>query len=467
VSAAGVARVPDGPEEHSGWLSDRFRFARRGSARLAGSMPHPTRLIRGAGAALGACALAATVRLQAAAPAFDPVAATEAYLTRLSPEQRARSDAYFEGGYWLLLVNLLVSLLLAWLLLRTGLARRLRDTAERAFQRPFARAWLFILMLSGVMFVLNLPMNIYQGFWREHHYQLSNQTFGGWFGQKSIGFALSLALMTPVAALLYRRIQVAPDRWWVHASVVTPFLLLFFVLIAPVFVMPLFNKYTPLADPALRDPILAMARANGVPAEHVYQFDASRQHKRVSANVSGALGTIRISLNDNLLNRASPAGVRAVMGHELGHYVLNHIYRGIIFQSLVFAAGFGFMHWFFGFVQARWGAGWGLRGIGDLAGAPVLMAGLALFLFVSTPVRNTITRIAEVEADYFGLNAAREPDAMAEVFLMLSEYRKMKPGPWEEILFFTHPSGYNRILAAMRWKAEHLAEPPPPAGSGD
>ena len=404
-----------------------------------------------------------TATVHAVAPEFDPIAATEEYLNKLSPEQRARSDAYFEGGYWLMLVSLGVTFFLSWLLLNFGVTRKIRDAVEHRTQRPYLRAWLFILVLSVVLWVLNLPFDAYEGFWREHQYQLSNQTLGAWFGDNLKGLMVSLVLLPPIAALLYRRIQQTPDRWWVHAAIAMPFLLVLMLVISPVFIAPLFNKYTALSEPKMRDPIIAMARANGVPAEHVYQFDASKQHKRVSANVSGALGTIRISLNDNLLNRASPGGVMAVMGHELGHYVLNHIYRHVVYLGLMFGAGFWFVHRFYGWVQARWGAAWGLRGIGDLAGLPVLTAGLTLFMFFATPIRNTIIRSAEVEADYFGLNAAREPDAMADVFLMLSEYRKMKPGKWEEILFFDHPSGYNRILACMRWKAEHLGEIPPAA----
>jgi STE24 endopeptidase len=245
----------------------------------------------------------------------------------------------------------------------------------------------------------------------------------------------------------------------VAASLATPFFILFFVLITPVFISPLFNKYEPLTDPALRDPILAMARGNGVPANNVYQFNASKQSKRVSANVSGALGTIRISLNDNLLARCPPEGVMAVMGHEIGHYVLNHVYERTVYLSLVLTGVFWFIHLFAGLVVGRRGAVWGITGTADLAAMPVLFAGLGIALFLTTSISNSITRVSETEADLYGLNSAREPDAMAEVFLMLSEYRKLKPGRLEEILFFTHPSGYNRILAAMRWKAENIGPP--------
>jgi STE24 endopeptidase len=380
----------------------------------------------------------------------------------LPADQRARSDAYFEGGYWLLLWQLLVTFLIAGILYRTGVAVKLRDVAERVFKRRFLQALLFIAMLSVVLWLINLPWDFYTGFIREHEYGLSNQTVGSWFGDSLKGLLPTLLLACPAGALLYLGIRWSPRRWWLAAAVATPFFLMLQLLIAPVFIAPLFNTYRPLTDARVRDPILSMARANGVPVDNVYQFDASKQTTRISANVSGAFGTIRVSLNDNLLNRCSPAEVQAVMAHELGHYVLNHVYKLTIYLSLAIAAGLAFTHWFYSAVARRWGAGWGLRGIDDLAGLPLLLAGLELFLLLATPVQNTIIRTTESEADIFGLNAARQPDGFATIALKLAEYRKLAPGKWEELVFFDHPSGHNRILMAMQWKAEHLAELVPP-----
>jgi STE24 endopeptidase len=291
---------------------------------------------------------------------------------------------------------------------------------------------------------------------------LSNQTVGSWCGDSVKGLLPALLLSSPVGALLYLGIRRSPQRWWLAAAVATPFFMVLLLIIAPVFIAPLFNTYRPLTDARVRDPILSMARANGVPVDNVSQFAASKQTTRISANVSGAFRTIRVSLNDNLLNRCSPAEVQAVMAHELGHYVLNHVYKLTIYLSLVIAAGLAFTDWFFGVVARRWGAGWGLRGIDDLAGLPLLLAGLGLFLLLATPVQNTIIRTTESEADIFGLNAARQPDGFATIALKLAEYRKLAPGKWEELVFYDHPSGYDRILMAMRWKAEHLAELVPP-----
>ena len=393
-----------------------------------------------------------------AAPTFDPVAETEKLLNTMPADARAKSNAYFEGGYIIQVWNLVLSLVIAWGLLKFGVTVKLRDFAERFFKARYLQGMLFIALFVIVSAVLDLPNDYYVGFIREHRFGLSNLTAGGWLGEQMKGLIVSLIVFSLIAPLLYLAIRKSPERWWVRASLATPFFMIFFLVLAPVFVAPLFNKYTPLTDAKVRDPILSMARANGVPVDNVYQFDASKQSKRISANVSGALNTIRVSLNDNLLNRSTPAEVQAVMGHELGHYVLNHVYKGVVFFSLLICAGFWFTHWFFATVSRRLGAGWGLRGIDDLAGLPLFLAGFSIFMFLATPIHNTIIRTQEVEADIFGLNTARQPDGFASTALKLSEYRKLAPGKWEEIFFFDHPSGYQRILMALRWKAEHLPE---------
>ncbi|MEI6105629.1 MAG: M48 family metallopeptidase [Opitutae bacterium] len=426
-------------------------------------MPHAPRHPR-AGLLVWLCFfLGLTAAACAAAPAtsFDPLAETEKLLATMPAEARAKSDAYFEGGYILQVWNLGLSLVIAWGLLKFGVAQKLRTIAEGRFQRRYLQGLLFIAMFAVVSWVIGLPNDYYVDFVREHRFGLSNLSAGDWLGEQLKSLMVSVIVFSLVGSLLYLGIRRSPQRWWIRASLATPFFMIFFMVLAPVFVAPLFNKYTPLADAKVRDPILSMARANGVPVDNVYQFDASKQSKRISANVSGALNTIRVSLNDNLLNRSTPNEVQAVMGHELGHYVLNHVYKGVVFFSLIFCTGFWFTNWFFGWANRRFGASWGLRGIDDLAGLPLLMAGLSVFMFCATPVSNTIIRTQEVEADIFGLNAARQPDGFATTALKLSEYRKLAPGKWEEIFFFDHPSGYQRILMAMRWKAEHLTDPAP------
>ena len=208
----------------------------------------------------------------------------------------------------------------------------------------------------------------------------------------------------------------------------------------------------------LRDQILGMAHAQHIPARNVYVFDASKQTKRISANVSGLGPTIRISLNDNLLNRTSPAEVKAVMGHEMGHYVLGHVWRGLLAVTAVFLVLFLLLWWGAPRILARHGNRWGVKDVADPASLPLLMAVAAVLFLLMTPVLNTIVRTSEAEADAFGLDAAREPDGFAAVSMKLSEYRKISPTPLEEFVFFDHPSGENRVRRAMEWKSQHLNE---------
>ena len=228
------------------------------------------------------------------------------------------------------------------------------------------------------------------------------------------------------------------------------------VLIAPVYVVPIFNKVTLLNDPKVTAPILSMARANGIPAKDVYEIDASRQTTRMSANVSGLASTMRVTLNDNLLKRGSPEEIQAVMGHEMGHYVLNHVYEGVGFFLIVIVTGFALLRWALDWCLARWGQKWQIRGVGDTAVLPLVVLLASIFFFVLTPVFNTFTRMQEHEADMYGLNASRQPDGFAQGAIHLGEYRKMSPGPVEEWIFYDHPSGRHRIHDAMRWKAENL-----------
>jgi STE24 endopeptidase len=393
---------------------------------------------------------------------FDPIAATDAYLARVTDEQRSRSDAYFEGGYWLQLWDFLLGLGIAWLLLGTGLSAGIRDRVERWTSFRWLQTLIYAVAYILITASLTFPMTLYQGFFREHEYQLSNQTFGAWLKDALMGLTVGVILGGLGLVVLYEVLRRAPRTWWIWGTVVSILFLLFLSLIFPVFIAPLFNTYTPLKDSALRDEILSLARANGIPAQDVFQVDASRQSKRVSANVSGLAGTLRISLNDNLLNRCSPEEIQEVMGHEMGHYALNHAYEGILFGGVATLLGFAFVRWAFQRVVTGFGSGWGIRGVADIAGLPLLLALLSIFNFVLTPLDNTVTRTNEAEADLFALNASRQPDGAAEVALKLGEYRKLSPSPLEEWIFFDHPSGRNRILMAMRWKAEHLRELPPP-----
>ncbi|MBV9548415.1 MAG: M48 family metalloprotease, partial [Alphaproteobacteria bacterium] len=355
-----------------------------------------------------------------ATPAFDARRATAIYLSRVSGEARARSDAYFEGGYGLQLLDLLWALGIAGLLLFTGLSTRLRDWAE---ERTHSRSTQVILYGAGyiaAVTLLTLPLTLYEGFFREHAYGLSNQSFWAWAGDFGIEFLLTLMAGMVMLPIFYAAVRAAGRDWWLWGAGLTILLLILQLAIYPVFVAPLFNHVETMPDSPLQRQIVALAHANQIPAEAIYVNDASRQSNRISANVSGFLGTARITLTDNLLKQATPAEVLALVGHEMGHYVMGHTLRIILLLGLVIMLGFGFIGWSFSAATDFFGGAWQLRKVEDVAGLPLLMALASLFLFVATPLTNSITRSAEAQADIFGLNAVRQPDAFATVMLKLS-----------------------------------------------
>jgi STE24 endopeptidase len=391
-----------------------------------------------------------------ASPHFDATAATNAYLAQIPADKRARSDAYFEGGYWLILWDFLYGVAVALLLLNLGWSARMRDLSERVTRfKPVHTFvyWLQYLVLTTILF---FPLSVYEGYFREHKYGLATQTFGPWMSDQMKELAVNLVLGGILAILLFGVVRRLPRSWWIWGSAVTVFFLIFTALIAPVYIIPIFNKVTRLNDPKIVDPILNMARANGIPAKDVYEIDASRQTTRMSANVSGFANTMRITLNDNLLQRGSPEEIQAVMGHEMGHYVLNHIYKDIMFSLILTVLAFAYLRWALDWALRHWGEKWQIRGVGDTAVLPLVILAISILGFVITPIMNTWTRSQEYEADMYGLNTSRQPDGFAQGAIHLGEYRKMSPGPVEEWIFFDHPSGRNRIYAAMRWKAENL-----------
>jgi Zn-dependent protease with chaperone function len=409
---------------------------------------------------IGCTAAAQTPALQIppeaqASPSFDAERATTAYLAMLGAEKTARSDAYFEGGYWLQLWGFLYSIVILGVFLTLGWSAALRDRVERiTTKRPLQTA-LYVIAFILYSAVVGSPLTIYSDFVREHQYGLATQTFGPWFVDQLKGLGIALVLGTLILVTLYGVVRRIGRSWWLWATGVILAFNVLVAMIAPVFLAPLFNTYTPLADARVRDPILSLARANGIPANNVYVVDQSRQTTRISANVSGLWGTTRVSLNDNLLRRGSLEEIEAVMGHEMGHYVLNHLVVNLLQVAIVIGASFAIVAFAFERLR-RANPEWKIASVGDVAGLPLLAILFGTVQFIATPINNTIIRTSEYEADIFGLNASRQPDGFANAALHLAEYRKLSPSTVEEFIFFDHPSGRTRIFSAMRWKAEHL-----------
>lgn len=385
---------------------------------------------------------------------FDVTRATQAWIATLDAEKRARSDAYFEGGYWLELVGFLFGLFMAWVFLALRVSAWMRDRAEAMIANPTAQSAIYTLLYVPFATALGFPLAWYMGFFREHQYGMATQTLGEWLLDQLKGFGVEMVLVTVLVVLLYWVFRRTPRTWWIWGTGVSMAFLVFVLTLSPVLLDPMFNDYKPLPAGPLRDNILGVAHATGVPASEVYWFDASRQTTRISANVSGFGATTRIALNDNLLNRSPQESIEAVMGHELGHYVLNHVYELLIYFAFILLVGFALIAKVFDRLVASHGARWGVRGIADPAGLPLIGVLFAIYMFALTPVMNSIIRSNEAEADRFGIATSGQPDGFAFVAMQLSEYRKIEPGYWEEILFFDHPSGFNRVTAAMEWKAE-------------
>lgn len=387
---------------------------------------------------------------------FNADAATDAYMAMMPPEAIARSNAYFEGGYWLILWDFVYGAAISLLLLNLRWSARMRDMGVRITRFRWLQAVIYWAEYLVAITLLGFPLEFYENYVREHKYGLATQSFGPWMGDEFKGFLLNLLAGAIAIPLLLAIVRRTARSWWIWGALVTCLFSVILVSLGPVFIQPIFNNPKKLNDAKITGPILKLAHANGIPTNDVWEIDASKQTTRMSANVSGFGRTMRITLNDNLLRRGSGEEIQAVMGHEMGHYVMNHIPKFLFFLAVVYVCSFAYLNWGLKWALNRWGEHWRIQSLGDPAILPLGWLMVAILSFVLTPVFNTETRTQEKEADMFGLNASRQPDGFAQAAIHLGEYRKMHPGPIEEFVFFDHPSGYDRIHSAMVWKSQNL-----------
>jgi Zn-dependent protease with chaperone function len=394
---------------------------------------------------------------EAQAEPLDVQKATDAWLATLSTPERAKSDAYAAGGYWLELWGWLANLGAAAVLLATGLSSKMRALAERLTRRAWLHPPLYALLATPALAVLGLPLRLYRDFIREHQYGYSTQPLGGFLGQVVTGWLVHSVMTAVAMAALYAVLRRAPRTWWLWGSGVAVLFWAFSIAVMPIWVEPLFNTFTPIQDATIRDHVLRLARANGVDAAGVYELDASRQDSRIDAHVNGLGPTTRILLNDTLLHRASLPQIDAVVAHELGHQVLHHIPKMLLFLLVFYPLCFACVGWAFHRLHDRFGVRWGTRGVAAPAAWPLLLSLVVTFTFLATPVLSSLVRSQEAEADLFAVNAVQQPDAVAQVCLAFAEWRRVDPSPLEELFFYDHPSPRHRIEMAMRWKREHQA----------
>lgn len=384
---------------------------------------------------------------------FDPAEATRVYIDGLGPEALERAASYTTGNHWLLLGGLVVGAVVAWLIVRLGW---LKGIEARFGQKSNIGVYLIGLVYVLVSTLITLPWTIYSGWWRELQYDRTSQALGDYLMQSAIGTAVSAVILPIFLVLLYLLIRNARKTWWIWGGGLTALAVSLVMLLAPVYLMPLFNDYQPLPEGEVRDAVEVMAVEADIPTDRIFVFDGSRQSNNFTANVAGIGPSARIAISDVALGEASLDEVRAVTGHEVGHYVLGHIWYGVITVSLLSVVFFFIASRIFPGVAALFGAE---RDIASASSLPVLLFLLSVLGTLAEPISNSVTRMGETEADVYSLEMVGLPDALASALVKTAEYRNPRPQAWEEIAFYTHPSVERRVRRAMDWKAANMETP--------
>lgn len=391
---------------------------------------------------------------------FDPAAATAAYLAELSPAGHLKAIHYTQGGHWVLLWGLLVDLLVAFIILRTGILHRLRKNIDGTRRRPLTASFVVAVVYLALSWLLGLPWAAYAEWWREKSYGLNNQTFPAWLGEDAMGAVIRAIASGLFLTALYALIRRAPRFWWAWAGGLAAAFVAFGLLIAPIVIEPLFNKYTPAPPGAVRDEVVVLAKKAHVPSDKIYIFNGSKQSNRYTANVAGLFGSARVAMSDVMFQKgADIAEVRGVVGHEMGHYAHGHVIWGAAIISLLAVAAFWLTNRLFQPVANLLRAD--VLSVADPAGLPVILIVLVTLGFLATPLTNTLTRMQEADADHFSMVVANEPDGLSKALVKTIEYRASSPSWIEEFIFYDHPSVERRVRAAMDWKAAHMPQAKP------
>jgi STE24 endopeptidase len=387
--------------------------------------------------------------------ANDPVAQTARYIDSLGPGALVKAHAYTVGSHWLLLAGLIVSALVALVLIRTRLL-------DRIAARFAGRSWAFSTFMVAAAFLLldtmlSLPWTLLTDYKREHEFGLSSQPLGDYLGQAALSTGIAVLLGGLFLLGIYALIRRTGARWWLWAGGFTAVVTVVMLLATPSLLMPLFNKFEPVPQGPVLVALEQIADDVGIPHDRIFMYDGSRQSDHFTANVAGIGPSARIAISDVALKQATLAEVRAVTGHEAGHYKLGHVWRGVVVMPLLAMLMFWLVNRLFAPTARLLGSSATLP---EPRGLPVLMVLLSLLSLLATPVLSSLTRIGEAEADAYSLRTVNEPDALASALVKTAEYRYPRPGALEEFLFYDHPSVEHRVLKAMEWKATHPAGPP-------
>lgn len=417
-------------------------------------------ILVGAGVAIGA-AMAQQSRVTSPGPGVDTrhsePATRDDFQVEVTPEMRRHSRIL----YTLYFVGTVYGIGVLLLLLSTGWSRRIRDLAARVTTRKFLMAMLYFVLFSIASALLSLPLDLYSGFVVPHQFNLSNQSFGEWLLERLKELAVGLVIGSPIIALALLGIRKMPRRWWLALwSGAIPIAILL-VVIAPLFVDPIFNKFEPLKDAVLRDKLLELASRAGISGADVFEVDKSKQTKTMNAYVTGLGPTKRIVMWDTLLAKMTHGETLAVMGHEMGHYVLHHVWKGL---ALGFALFFGVLYLAQRIVihgVARWGDRWGFSEPHDPAALPWLLIVISVLSFFLTPAISAGSRYIEHEADVFTLELTHRNEDTARAFIKLAEDSKIEPQPplFIEYWLYSHPPLAKRIAFALSYRPWDRGEP--------
>jgi Zn-dependent protease with chaperone function len=395
--------------------------------------------------------------MQAALPAgTDYVAQVRANFT---PENRAYASIRSALGF----ISPLWDAAAALFLLFSGVSARIRDLAFARARRRYVRVLIYFTLFSAVLLVLQLPPLWYRGFYLEHRFQLSNQTFGEWFGEqfKDLGVGIFFFGVLGLVNLAYLALEKSPRRWWLWLTAGVLPLMVIGTLIAPVVIDPLYNKFTPLRDKDLERKIVALAERADIPGRRVFQVDRSRQTRKLNAYVSGFGASQRIVLWDTTLQQMSEDEILFVMGHEMGHYKLAHIWKGILLTWLLIGVLL-FASWFLVIAAIRrFGPRWRVSEVHDVASLPLFVACISLLSMVAEPPSNAIGRMIEHEADVFALEVTRLNDAGARAFIKLGALNRANPEPplLLELFQYTHPPLIERIRFSISYRPWEEGKP--------
>jgi STE24 endopeptidase len=414
--------------------------------------------------------LAGLLLAAAAAARAEPSEPPRISEYRLPADKLAQAEALYRTRNALALASLVLGIAVPIALLQLRVAARYRDLAERAGRRRALQALVFVPLTLLTLALASLPIDVY-GQHVMRAYGLSVQGWGSWLGDWAKGQLLAWAIAVPMVLGLYAIVRRSPDRWWLYFWLLTVPVTVFLVYVGPVLLDPLFNTFAPLeqAQPQLVEPIESVAARGGleIPRSRLFEMKASEKVTTYNAYVTGLGATKRVVVWDNTARELSIPETQFIFGHELGHYVLGHVYEELAFALATLLVCFWLGRKLVSSILARWGERWGVRGIDDWASLPALILALSLLLFVATPVLSAFSRYCEHQADVFGLEVTHGlvPDSAqvaAATFQKLGEKGLAYPTPNPLLVFWTysHPPITDRIAFVLGY--DPWSAPPGP-----